>query len=68
LDRWTNNNEPRAPGACSRGHEPTAVLLGIGWGLLESATPLDWTTLATLSDYADQRRRSSTGLTRVRIG
>ena len=33
---------------------PTAGLLGIGRGLLKSATLLDWTTLAVLPDYADR--------------
>jgi hypothetical protein len=46
----------------------TAGLLGIGRGLLKSATPLDWTTRAALPGYADRRRSSCAGLTRVETG
>ncbi len=45
------------------------IHMGIGQGLLKSAvTPLDWTTRAALPYYADRRRRSGAGLTRVGTG
>jgi hypothetical protein len=48
---------PRCNGSTSTCMTPT-VLLGIGRGLLKSATPLDWTMRAAPSDYAARRRRS----------
>ena len=68
LDTYIWRSRPRPwclqPGVMTT----TAGLLGIGRGLLKSATPLDWTTRAALSDYADRRRRSGAGLTRVGTG
>jgi hypothetical protein len=74
LDRWTCNagcihvefEAPRPPGLQSEVMTPTsaaALLLGIGRGLLKSATPLDWARRAAPPDYADRRRRSGAGLT-----